>query len=229
MFDALFTEVQTPAKRFVVYARGDDGGVSERFAHHDVAVERRALPPGGPDPFLAIERDGEFVGAVGLDALEGLLEPPLVRPGDREEVSEGYRALFEVLDGTVFTGLDRRDLLAVSREIEDRAFRAGRGTLRAAFQRLSAFEAQAEVYRHLAGETDLDVHVYGVADWDPPAIPGVAYHDVDAALGCYWVLAFEGEEHCALVARAEGEEFSGFWTDDAGLAGEVAGKLEEVS
>ena len=229
MFDALFDEVRSHGKRFIIHTRDDEGGMSDRFANHQVTVERRPLPPGGPDPFVAIEENGEFVGALGIDALEGLLDPPLVRPGDYEEISQGYRALFEVLDRTVFTALGRRDLLAVSREIEDRAFRAGRGTLRAAFQRLSAFEAQVETYRHLATDTDLELHIYGIDDWDPPAIPGVTYHGIDGELAPYWVLAFDGDtESRALVARAERERYAGFWTDDPELTGKVLAGLKRV-
>lgn len=231
MFDTLFAEVREHSKRFVVYSPDEDGetGVAERFAGRDVTVEHRDLPPAGPPPFLAIQADGEFAGALGLEALEGLLEPPVHRPGDRGEGSDGYQALFEVLDGTVFTALGRRELLAVSREIEDRAFRAGTGTLRAAFERVSALEAQADVYRHLASETDLDVHVYGVAGWDPTTLPGVDYHECDPALGSYWALAFVGEAATrALVARAEADGYSGFWTDDPDLTDDVAGRLESA-
>ena len=229
MFDTLFDEVQSHGKRFIVHTRDDEDGLSDRFANHRVTVERRDLPPGRPAPFVAIEDNGEFVGALGLDALEGLLEPPLVRPGDSEEISEGYRALFEVLDGTVFTALGRQDLLAVSREIEDRAFRVGQGTLRVAFQRLSAFEAQVETYRRLAVDTELELHIYGIDDWDPPAIPGVTYHEIAGGLTRYWVLAFDGgAESCALVARAENGRYAGFWTDDLELTGEVLAGLEGV-
>lgn len=230
MFDALFDEVQSHEKRFIVHTRDDEDGVSDRFANHQITVERRALPPGRPDPFVAIEDNGEFVGALGLDALEGLLEPPLVRPGDHEEISGGYRALFEVLDKTVFTALGRRDLLAVSREIEDRAFRGGQGTLRAAFQRLSAFEAQVETYRALAADTELELHIYGTDDWGPPAIPGISYHEIDGEVTRYWVLAFDsGPESCALVARAEAGRYAGFWTDDPELTDEVLAGLKRVS
>ncbi len=133
-------------------------------------------------------------------------------------MSAGYRAVFDALEGTTFEALDRRQLLAVSREIEDRAYRTGSGTLRASFQTLSAFRPQVDPYRELAA-TNLEVHVYGVADWHPPEIPGVTYHvDAGGGLEPYWALAFDGGDDdsraCGLLAR-ERDAYEGFWTDDA--------------
>ncbi|WP_254663503.1 hypothetical protein [Haladaptatus sp. W1] len=50
-----------------------------------------------------------------------------------------------------------------------------RGTLHVGFQSLSAFRAQTDVYRRLARETTLDVHIYGRADWQPPRIRNTTY------------------------------------------------------
>jgi len=109
-----------------------------------------------------------------------------------------------------------RESGVVTDEIEDRAFRVGSGTLRASFQRLSTFESQLDVYRTLATETDLDIHVYGRDDWEPPAISGISYHrDPDAALVKYWILAFERDQQaCGLVAGETDDGYQGFWTDD---------------
>jgi hypothetical protein len=217
---SIFEAFRAERKRFVVYSSDDETDFTDRFATHNVDIESRRLPPGGPAPFLVVESAGEFAGAISLDALDGLFDPPIVRPGTGDGVSEGYRVLFDAFDDTVYAAMRRRQLLAVSREIEDRAFRVGTGTLRVGFQTLSTFASQADVYRLLAGETDLDVHVYGVADWTPPEIPGVTYHsDPDDALERYWVLAFDGgagdaRQTCALVARQDGDEYDGFWTDD---------------
>ncbi|MFC6785157.1 DICT sensory domain-containing protein [Halobaculum halobium] len=119
----------------------------------------------------------------------------------------------------------RRSLLAVSREIEDRAHRVGTGTLRASFQRFSAFRPQVGVYSYLAADTDLSVHVHGVDDWDVPPIPGVRYHAVDDELERFWVLAFDGGDEgqaCGLVAREDSDGYTGFWTDDAAIVAEIA-------
>lgn len=231
MLESLLDRVRESRKEFDVYAGPDaDADVASLFGSHNVHVEYRSLPSGRVDPFLVVEDDGEFAGAIALEDLDGLLEPPVRPPGDDSTVSEGYRVLFDLLEDTVFAAMDRRELLAVSHEIEDRAARAGAGTLRVCFQRLSAFAAQVERYRWLVETTDLDGYVYGVRDWEPPAVPGVQYGSGSAdALERYWVLAFEGErpdaQTTALVAVQDGATYEGFWTDDPELTREVATRL----
>jgi len=231
MLDDLIADRRGSEHRFTVYRRDDPPEIETWLATHGVAVESRSLPPGGPPPFIEIETDGEVVGIIGVEAVEGLLEPPIVRPGDRDGVSEGYRILFEVLDETVFSGVERRALLAVSREIEDRAFRVGDGTLRVSFQTLSTFRSQTPVYRTLATETDLDIHVYGVDDWSPPAIPGITYHAEGVErFEPFWAMAFDGgpdeTRACGLVARERSDEYTGFWTDDPAIVGEISTTLD---
>lgn len=217
-FGDLLDDVERREKEFVVYRRPGDH-VDDLFGAHNVRVVTRDLPPEGPAPFLVVSEDGAFLGALPLSALDGLLTPPIERPGEQSGVSPAYRALFEALDDTLFTSLSRRELLAVSREIEDRAFRVGRGTLRVNFQTPATFEAQAEVYRHLARATGLAVHVYGGADWTTPSVPGVSFHPVDdPERGAYWALAFDGggdaDQVCALVAHGGDDGYRGYWTND---------------
>ena len=230
MFDSLLADRRTRDRRFTVYRSDERTDVEAWLADHDVPVESRSLPSGGPDPFVEIEADGEFVGVLGLAALEGLLEPPINRPGEEAAVSEGYRVIFDVFVDTAFTGLARRNLLAVSREIEDRAYRVGTGTLRVSFQTLSTFQSQAEVYRALATATDLDVHVYGAPDWTPPEISGVTYHaDETEPVERHWVLAFDGgteeTQACGLVARERSTGYDSFWTDDPDTVTEISAAL----
>lgn len=230
MFSTLFTEISERNKQFTVYRDGEQTAIETQFATHNVAVTHETLPPGGPDPFVVIEEDDTFRGAIALADLETLIEPPIIRPGDRDEVSRGYQVLFEVLDETVFAAMNRRQLLAVSREIEDRAFRVGNGTLRVSFQTLSTFKSQAKLYRQLASSTDLDIHIYGIDDWTPPVIPGITYHELTAdLLGQYWVLAFDGgsiaSQASALVAQEQRDGYNGVWTDDTKLVDDILAEL----
>ncbi|WP_276271370.1 DICT sensory domain-containing protein [Haloarcula litorea] len=229
MFESIRSAASESRKRFVVYA-AEDTDLTSQFATHSVTVDHRPLPPDGPAPFVVIEDDGEFAGAIPLADLDVLLEPPVVRPADPDEVSPGYRALFEVLDETVYTALTRRQLLVVTREIEDRAARVEQGALGVSFQTRAAFEAQVDVYRHLAAETALDIDVYLPVDWTPPAVPGLTVHtDEDGVLAPYWVLVFIGpvrdQFSCALVARETDDGYDGVWTDDPELARHVADEL----
>ncbi|WP_096388945.1 DICT sensory domain-containing protein [Halopenitus persicus] len=224
---SLIDELRERDHHVTVYGRGERPEIETWLVTHGVPVASRTLPEGGPDPFIEIRADGEVVGIIGVEAIEGLLEPPIRRPGDRNGVSEGYRALFAILERTVFTGMNRRELLAVSREIEDRAFRVGDGTLHVSFQTFSTFRSQTAVYRTLGTETNLDIHIHGVEDWTPPAIPGVTYHaDGTARFDPYWVLAYDGgpdvTQACGLVAEEDRDEYSGFWTNDAATVADIA-------
>lgn len=219
-------------KHHVVVYRDDDRLEIETWlADHGVAVESRSLPPGGPEPFIEIETDGEVVGIIGVEAVEALLEPPIRPPGDRTDISQGYRSLFEVLEKTVLSGMNRRELLAVSREIEERAFRVGEGTLWVNFQTLSAFRSQTPVYRTLGAETSLDIHIHGVEDWTPPAITGVTYHAVAAErFEPYWALAYDGvseeTQACGLVAEEHAEGYTGFWTNESAVVEDIAATFD---
>ena len=228
----MLSRVQTTTHRFTVYADSDDSTAEDWFANHSVDVDRQPLPEGGPDPFVSVERRGEFAGVLPLVLIDRLLEPPVVRPETIEELSPPYRALFEVLDDTVYRSMDRSELLAVSREIEDRAARSDTGTLHAGFQRLSVFRSQLEFYRQLAAGR-VTVHVYGEDDWTPPAIPGVSFHAGSAGLvGEDWVGAFDGGDDptrsCAVVAHEEADGYRGFWTDDPQIVARIIRRLRAV-
>jgi hypothetical protein len=232
MLDSIVADRREADRGLVIYRRDEEQDPGEWFTNHGVAVEYRPLPPNGPDPFVVIQEDGEFAGTLGVAELTWLTEPPIVRPGDREGLSEGYRVLFDLFDETVFTTMERRELLAVSREIEDRVYRTGTGTFHVSFQALSAFESQLEPYRRLAADTDVDVHIHGLADWTPPAIPGITYHAYsESMLERYWALAFDGGDEraqpCGLVAQEEAGGYSGFWTDEAETVEEILTELAE--
>lgn len=229
MFDSVLDEFANADTAFTVYAETEPD-ITSWFATHNVPVESRPLGPSGPEPFLAIEKRGEFAGTVPLDVVDALLTPPLPQPGDLDDVSKGYRALFEALDETVYQALNRRQLLTVSREIEDRAYRSGDGELRVCFQRLSAFESQLPRYRRLAADTSVDIHIYGAPDWAPPEIAGITYHEVTGELEQYWLLAFRNSDHpCGLFARDDDDSYTGYWTDDGAFVGAILGELDRAT
>lgn len=233
MLDSLIADLRDRTHQCTVYRSGGPPEIETWLDNHGIAVESRSLPPDGPPPFIEIKTDDEVVGIIGTDVIEGLIEPPIVRPGNRDEISEGYRVLFEILEKTVYSGMSRRDLLAVSREIEDRAFRVGEGILRVSFQTLSTFRSQTEVYRTLATERSLDIHIYGAEDWAPPAIPGITYH-VEAAerFEPYWAMAYDGgpdeTQASGLVAKEQADAYIGFWTNDVAIVEEIASELTTV-
>ena len=218
MLDSLLADARSSDHQFVIHSDDPETAAADWFRNHNVDVTHRPLPEGIPRPFLVVERDGEFVGVLDLEEVERLLEPPIEPPAPREALSAGHREFFDALADTVFTSISRRELLAVSREIEDRAQRVGDGLLHVCFQRLSTYQSQRRVYEQIAAETTLEIHVHGVEDWTPPESQRISYHE-DERLAPYWVLAFDGgpeeTQACGLVAEERpGEGFTGFWTDD---------------
>jgi hypothetical protein len=233
MLGKFIDAVDRQRKRFTVYSEAERPDLVDQLATRNVTIDHKQLPPDATDPFVAIREGDEFAGIIELDALETLLTPPVIRPGQPENLSKGYRLLLELLEETVFSSLSRRQLLATSREIEDRALRVSHGTLGVSFQSLSIFETQADLYRRLAEETELDIHIYGAPDWTPPAIEGITYHeDHEGTLGPFWCLAFDGgdlgAQACALVARDREDGYVGFWTYDPELVGEILSTLRSV-
>ncbi|MCL7417659.1 MAG: histidine kinase [Halalkalicoccus sp.] len=130
----------------------------ERFADRNLTVEV-GTATGGPDRFAVLSRGGECVSAIGIEAL--LADPDAERAGFG---SDPYRPILDHLDETLFTSYDRGEMLSASREIEDRAWRVGRGELHAGFQRLSTLRPQLETYRALGQHDGLTVHTYGIPD-----------------------------------------------------------------
>ena len=200
---AFLEAAETRRKTLTVFAPESYETLAEHFESRNVVVEHVDIPDDGSGGFVVVSEDGEFVGSVGAAAVRSLVEPN-TRFGDAP--SEATRALLELLADTTFVSFDKRQMLGVAREIEDRAFRRERGTLRTGFQALSAMVHQQDVYETLATETDLDVHVYGRPDWNPPEIPGATVHAEDAAeIGAFWFVVFDGggddAQACALVAE----------------------------
>jgi len=212
-------------RKTLVYYASDPGDVAERFVARNVDVTVRELPPDGPEPFVTVRDDSGFRGAVTASTLERLLAPPRAANRHGEDVSPAYGAVVELLDDTVFASLSRRQLLATTREFEDRAWRTGAGVLHAGFQTAEEFEAQRSTYGRLA-DTGLDVHVHVAApDLDAP---GLTVHLNSEWAATHWFLAFDGprDTQCALVAEKRSEDdFEGAWTYDPDLVARVLDDL----
>ncbi|MFB6072361.1 MAG: DICT sensory domain-containing protein [Halobacterium sp.] len=222
-------DVRGREKTLTVYAPADAGvasAVGEYFASQNVAVEHAVSDP----PVHAVlTDDGEFLTAVGPDALRALTR------GRPRAVGEeaAYGPLLEHLDRATFTSYSRYQMLQASREIEDRAWRAGAGRLHAGFQRLSNVDAERDAYERLA-DSDLDVHVYGAPDVDlgddvPFAVHETDHEDVRAT----WFVVFDGGDEMAQSSALIAEEqpdgsYYGFWTYDASLVGDVLDAVDAV-
>lgn len=235
-FGAILSEVAEREKRLVVYAPDSSGmDLSKKLTTRNMTVDHRRVPSISADAFVVI-RDGErFYGAIPLvDLLEFLAPGPNLLEHDHSYV-------YDLLDDTVFVSLDRAQLLATSRELEDRAWRTGRGRLHVGFQRVEALRPQVTVYREMA-TLDIDIHVYvpgdgtGTGSGTGPrslfADTPVAVHtESDCQLQQYWFILFDdgadGSQNCALIAREEAEgSYRGVWTYDRELVSQAFDAVE---
>jgi DICT domain-containing protein len=236
--DAL-DQIRGPPTTVTTYGPERDESLHAFLSRFDVALGHESLPVPANAGYLTVRRGGEYRGSVSASTYADVVDPPRATPWDSAVRESGYSQLGTLLADAQFTSLARSHLLATTREIEDRAFRVGRGTLYAGFQSLSAYRTQLPVYERLAAETDLTVHVYGAPDWTPPALDRVSVHtetategsDGDVAdgnvstsdeLGAFWFVAFDGggddEMACALVAEQVSDDgYRGAWTYDATL------------
>ncbi|MDZ5812852.1 DICT sensory domain-containing protein [Halorubrum sp. AD140] len=189
----------------------------EHFADRNVRIvgERTG---GGPDGYAVLSRDGEFVTAVDVDELLPGTGAETSADGSEEDAVDGGNAADRV--GEPVTAYSRAQMVAASREIEDRAWRVGHGELHAGFQTLDVLTGEADTYDLLGGKAGLDVHAYAADEGDPPAVEHYAVHTGRAAeLRETWFVAYDGGGYdgakCALLAeeRAPGE-FFGFWSYD---------------
>ncbi|MFC6904547.1 DICT sensory domain-containing protein [Halalkalicoccus tibetensis] len=212
----LISGVEAHEKTLTVYNTDGDtvGELRERFADRNLVVESGTVET-GPDRFVVLGHEGEFLTAVGIDEL-------LARSGSERAGFGGdpYRPILDHLDETLFTSYGHREMLAASREIEDRAWRVGRGELHAGFQRLSTLRTQLDVYNALARRDGLAIHTYAIPDVEAPQGADFSVHlDESDEVASVWCVAFDGggtdRKKCALLAEERSPRaFYGFWTYD---------------
>jgi len=230
---SIIEEVTGEERTLTVYDPSDPEAVravEEHFAVQRVSVEE-ATAPDGPDDFVVLHDDGEFLAAADLETLRRVVsfETGLVDATDLAETS--IPGILTHVGNTTFTSYGKRRMILASREIEERAWRAGGGELHAGFQRLSLFRDQWDLYERIASR-GVAIHAYGAPDWRPPDVPWLTVHaDESDEIRRSWIVAFDApdDRDCALLAtEREPNEFEGFWTYDKGLVGDVLGHLRET-
>ena len=228
---SLFDDLAGERRTVTVYDDDPPTDLTDRLTDWHVDVRFDRLPSGAEGGFLTVRQGEVFLGSVGIETVTALFEPSAAVLDADASTTASLEPLLALLDDTLYHSFERRQLLAASREIEDRGWRAGRGELHAGFQRPDALAAQRSVYERLA-ESELDVHVYFDGTWDATPIPGVTTHtDRDSELGRLWFVAFrpvtDGERGaCALIARERtADTYEGFWTYDAERVATLADHL----
>ncbi|MFC7020503.1 MULTISPECIES: DICT sensory domain-containing protein [Haloarcula] len=239
----LIAGVEGHEQTLTVYNAGDDVSdeLRAQFADRNIRVETERTESGRPGEFVTLSDDGEVVTATSLAAF-------------RDELGSGsatgsvgdspYRPLLDHLDETMFTSWSIDRLVAASREIEDRAWRVGRGALHAGFQTTTTLEGERDLYERL-GETDVDVHAYAYPDSDPPTHDRFTLHhppthdrftlhlERASEIENSWFVVFDGggddEQKSALLAEErEPRAFYGFWTYDPSTVDYILEHLEST-
>ncbi|PSP55535.1 sensor protein [Halobacteriales archaeon QS_1_67_19] len=219
-------------KRVTVFAAERYEALESFLEAQTGEFEYEQLPDDGSGGFVVVSEDREFVGSVGAAPIDEALASTGTAFGSDQRSTE---TLFELLADTAFTSLDNHQMVATAREIEDRAYRRGRGTIRTGFQSLSALRAQRNVYGGLADCEDLDVHVYGRPDWTPD-LSGVTVHAEDTdEIDRFWFVVYDGggddQQASALLAEerdAEPDTFRGVRTYDPDAVAEINAYLREA-
>lgn len=229
----LIAGVEDHEKTLTVFNADEKTVSSLRGQFHDrnISVSTERTVSGKPDAFVVLADDGEFVTAADITAI---LHPDEERTNPGFE-GEPYQPILDHLDETMFTSYDIGQMVAASREIEDRAWRIGKGSLHSGFQRLSILRDQMRIYEQLAQEGTLDVHAYAVPDTDvPDHDTGLTIHvERSDEIERSWFVAYDGAgvdvNKCALLAEErEPRSFYGFWTYDPATVDWIIDHLEST-
>ena len=209
--------------------------LAAQFSSRNVQVTHHPLQSRDGSGFIIV-RDGagEFGGALGIDHFQALISPEIHPPWTLEASDVDSAELFDFLDNTIFTAYTRRQMLATTREIEERAWRTNAGRLYAGFQNAAAFRNQVPVYERIATERDIDIHVLIEDEWDGDVHDAIdVLSDARDEVGQFWMVVFDGgdSDHnaCGLVAEERTpDHYYGFWTYDAERVNELVSYLEST-
>ena len=221
-----------------------DPGVASTLAEHFADRNLRVVAEpaaDGPTGYAVLSRDDEFVTATAIDELlpdpDGGNDPddgPI--DGDHHDDANSRRVgrpILDHLEETLFTSYSRSDMVAASREIEDRAWRVGDGELHAGFQTLDVLAGESNTYDRLSGKDRLEVHAYAAAEGDAPESANFTLHiGRTAEIRETWFVAYDGGgfdgAKCVLLAEErEPGRFYGFWSYDPDTVDHVVDYLTD--
>jgi len=203
------------------------------FDAESVTVTERQLSD-GTENLVCLVDDDEVVATSSWDELRQaflLVNTDRYRTGTKQIETGSFPDVLTGLDDIEFTvrgypasNKEKLLLVVISRFIEFQALSAGAGSFDASFQLLSRLDDEhgtRRVYEWLA-DSDVDAHVYGVAD-DPTVAEALdlTVHATDnPELRRLWFVVFRPAEpsgdHVALIAEETAPNvWRGLWTYDA--------------
>ena len=212
--------------------------IEDLFGGLSIDVSNMELPE-QDDDLLMLLRDGDVVKTSSVDILKNTLlmvNSDLYRTGGTLLEETDPPDVITQLSDTLFrlrgypeSNTEKLVLTLISRYIEYQAWVQEAGTLRTSFQRLSLLDEEQgtrDVYDRLGDCSSLDVHVYGIPNWDPPETLGVTIHGVsDEEIAQNWFVIYEGDDRpgVAMLAVEVGmNEWHGFWTFDQDEIGRIS-------
>jgi len=232
---SVIADVEAREKTLTVFNPAPDDDIVPRlssyFETQNVRVVDERTSSGRPSEFAVLSDDDRFLAAVSQSKLEELLEGGALETDTLGIDDTEYREFLQYLTETTFTSYDRGQMIEVSREIEDRAWRVGNGELHAGFQFVSTIENQVDTYRDLA-RSDLSIHVYATPDGTDVDIDGVDIHVEDCdELSSLWFVIFDGGDDeygkSALLAEERSpDSYYGFWTYDPVFVDRILEQLD---
>jgi hypothetical protein len=135
--------------------------LAERLAANGIRVQTATTDRDSPSDVAVHRRNGDVLDAFAVTEL--LSGTDFERPLDQAQL-ERHSVIDELSrDVTLKAALTVPEQVRVSREFERRAVREVSGTLYAGFQHLSQLASSSrtpELYRTLAGTTDVDIYVW---------------------------------------------------------------------
>ncbi|MGB9986284.1 DICT sensory domain-containing protein [Salarchaeum japonicum] len=227
---SLVERVESEGRTLTVYDPADESVVDRLrgyFGPQRVTVTvAESRGEHAPTNFAVLHDDGDVVAASDLDDVDSVVAFESGLLSDPDFDRDSYPAVLEHDDTTTFTSFNKRSMIIASREVEVAAYNVGHGELRVGFQSLSKMDDQWNVYTQLS-DSGLDVHVYGLPDWEKPQQElDITFHTDDTEeVRESWFVAYDGDgrdaRKLALIAHErEDETFHGFWTYNARIVDE---------
>lgn len=202
------------------------------FEETAVSVATHDDSPANVDEVVVTDGENQVLATSSLTALERTLlqaNSDLYLTGDGHLTDVSVPAAVEELADIPFElrGYPKADkekllLIVISRYIERHAWQADSGTLHAGFQYLSRLgneEGTRRVYKALS-DSGVDLHVYGVPDWDPPASFEATVHAsrTKEIRQSWFVTYLPGASNGDLMAmgavETDANEWLGLWSFD---------------
>jgi len=207
--------------------------LQEYFRSQNVTVRGQQTASGSPAGVAVLQIDDEVLASVPTAQLQELIDGGALRNDGLGIDDTDYHEILSHLKETTFTSYNKRQMVLISHEIEDRAMRVNSGRLLTGFQYNSKLLDQRTLYERL-GTTNLDIHTFAAPDGPTVEIDGITHHAESVEeIERSWFVIFDGggqnRYKTALLAVEQApNRFYGFWSDDPGIVDRIDSYLDRA-